>query len=165
MRERSYEQDLEIDANNLDKEWLGYPRKLAYWINLEVEAQEEKDQAERNLEVVEAQMDEKIRLKPEVYGLEKVTEPSIKNAAKRSKEIEQANQRLIAAKKKARLLSGAVKTIEKTDKAMQHLGELWAAGYWSGKDMPKGVRQAVEEKRRGEQIRALNRKMKKGEDE
>ena len=68
MEKRSYTEDLNIDKDSLEIEWEKQPRLFIYWAEREVDAQEERDKAQRNMSVIKAEMDAKVRKDPEKYG-------------------------------------------------------------------------------------------------
>jgi hypothetical protein len=106
---RDYNEDLTIDKNALEIEWEKQAAIYFYWAEKEAEALEAKDKASQRLDIVQAEMDAKIRANPSQYGLgEKTTETAIKNILTNSKEYREAENELIEKNKIVRVLNAAV---------------------------------------------------------
>jgi hypothetical protein len=141
---RDYREDVKPDKDNLEIEWERQPSLYMYYAEEEVIAQEEKDKAERNLAVTKAEMDAKVRSDPSRYKIEKVSESAILNVVLMSEEYRKAEERLIVAKKTARLLGHAVTAIgEQKKRALTKLSDLWIAGYYGTGGIPKEMRENI----------------------
>jgi hypothetical protein len=147
---RSYKDDLRIDEHNLETEWKQQSRIYMYWAEQEAEAQMVRDKLQRKLNVTHAEMDAKIRGAPKTYGIDKLSEPAIKNTILKTKEYREIELQLIEANKELKLFSGAVTGCEHKKRALSKLTDLWIAGYYGdsrGKKDDKRVQQ-MDDKRK-----------------
>lgn len=157
---RNYDEDLRIDRDQLEIEWEKQPMIYFYWAQKEAEALEAKDRASQKLNIVQAEMDAKIRANPSQYGLgEKTTETAIKNILTNSKEYREAENELIEKNKIVRVLNAAVIAFDHKKKALTKLSDLWLGSYWaSNGGAPKEMKEDIN-KRKGEEIRkGLNKR-------
>ena len=160
---RDYSEDLKIDLNELEKEFEKLPSLYMYWAEQEVNAQEARDRAVQKLSIVQAELDSKIRLNPQKYGLgEKATETAFKGAVANQKEYREAEEDVIAKTKKMRIFSSAVVAMEHKKRSLTKLADLWAGQYWSVSGVPKEMKESIN-KRKGEEIR--KRLNKRNEDD
>jgi len=161
---RNYREDIKVDLNALEEEWEKQTILYDHYATLEVEADEEKDKAERRLEIAKAEMDERVRNAPKTYGLEEnPKETAIKGAVARSKEVDAAEKGFHAAKKKAALAKVATRAIaEQKKRALTKASDLFAAGYYA-KKVPTKTKEAMAERRGEEHRKAVsgNERMKK----
>jgi hypothetical protein len=160
---RDYNDDLAIDKNQLEIEWEKQAAIYFYWAEKEAEALEAKDRANQRLNIVQAEMDAKIRSNPSAYGLpEKTTETAIKNILANSKEYLEAENNVIEKNKTARVLAAAVKAFDHKKTGLSKLSELWLGGYWStAGGAPREMKENINQ-RKGEELRqGLNKRLKK----
>ena len=143
MGERNYSNDLEVNKNGLDIEWEKQPKNYMYYAEQEAFAQEVKDKAVQKQSIVRAEMDAKIRSSPEKYGIEKTTETAISNVVNNSKEYREAENDVIEATKKMRILSAAVIAFDHKKRALTKLTDLWIAGYYSSGGVPIEMKEKV----------------------
>ena len=130
-KDRSYKDDLKIDINSLEVEWENQPSNYIYWAEQEVIAQEERDRLSRNLNLVKAEQDAKIRSKPEKYGIEKVSEGAISARVLRTPEYIKAEKLHAEAVTRAKKMAIAVAAFDHKKRALSKLTELLIAGYYS----------------------------------
>jgi hypothetical protein len=129
---RNYDEDLRIDRDQLEIEWEKQPMIYFYWAQKEAEALEAKDRASQKLNIVQAEMDAKIRSNPSAYNLpEKTTETAIKYTLINTEQYLEAQNDLIEKNKTVRILSAAVKAFDHKKTGLSKLSELWLGGYWS----------------------------------
>lgn len=151
---RSYKDDLRIDENNLEVEWMKQPRLYMYWAEQETAAQVERDKLQRRLTVLHAEYDAKIRAAPKTFGIEKISEPAIKNTIQKIEEYRELELSLIEANKNLKLLSAAVTAFEHKKRSLTKLTDLWIAGYYGGSKPSYGdkiEKEAVEGQKRLQQ--------------
>jgi len=169
--ELNYEQDLDIDPDALDVEWLRQPRLFMKWAELYAEAKAAEKEAKQNMEVVDAQMSTVVRLNPEEHlGELKVTETSIANAVKLTPECDKARKIYVKAVYRAELLKNAVAAFDQRKTALEELVKLHGQNYFSGPSVPRNIhieldrRKAVSKevnKRTKERLSTPKRKSKK----
>jgi hypothetical protein len=127
----SYKDDLKIDQNALDHEWLNHPIKFANWAEKEVEAQFEKDKAKEKLELVKSLIDSDIRSNPAKYRLDKITETVVYGVVIQSDEYKAANEEFLQATRRARILSVGREAFDHRKKALEKLTDLYLSNYWA----------------------------------
>lgn len=132
-----YKEDLEIDKYSLDSECVGQPQKFMAWSEKMAEATAERDRADQNLEVVKAQVEQAVRKDPDAFGLDKVTEGSIKSAVTIHPEVQEANERWIQAKYNASILMSAKDAMEQRRSMLEILIKLFLSGYWADPKVPR----------------------------
>lgn len=156
---RDYNEDLKINLDALEEEFQRQPALYMFWAEQEVNAQEAKDKASQRLNIVQAEMDAKVRLNPLKYGLsEKATETAIKNVIINSKEYREAEEDVIVKTKSMRIFSAAVTAMEHKKRSLTKLSDLWLGQYWSASDAPREIKENISQKK-GEEIRKrLNKK-------
>jgi len=130
MTELNYEEDLRIDLNCLHVEFQRQPSLYMKYSELSAQANLECDQAKEKIDVVKAQLDGKIRVSPEAFGLSKVTEGAITSTIIVHKDYKDACESYNQAKLKASLLKSAVSAFDHRKKAMEVQAQLWLGGYW-----------------------------------
>jgi len=126
-----YDADLRIDPGSLDVEWLDQPRRFAKYAHLSAEANMQADLAKEQRELVEAELDNRIRQNPEAFGIAKVTEPAIEKAIKQQRQYKRASLKAIKAKFEAAVLAGAVRSFDHRKTALEHYQRLWEREYVS----------------------------------
>lgn len=160
---RDYNEDLTIDKNALEIEWEKQAAIYFYWAEKEAEALEAKDKASQRLDIVQAEMDAKIRSNPSAYNLpEKTTETAIKYTLINTEQYLEAQNDLIEKNKTVRILSAAVKAFDHKKTGLSKLSELWLGGYWStAGGAPREMKENINQ-RKGEELRqGLNKRLKK----
>lgn len=160
---RNYDEDLKIDKDQLEIEWEKQPMIYFYWAQKEAEALEARDRANQKMNIVQAEMDAKVRSNPSDYGLnDKPTETAIKNIVTNSKEYRLVENDVIEKNKTVRVLQAAVIAFDHKKRALTKLVDLWLGSYWSSSGgAPKEMKEDIN-KRKGEEMRqVLNKRIKK----
>jgi len=134
-----YEDDLRIDEDALDVEWLDQPSLMQKYIRVTAEADKVLDEAKEALEYCEAELEMGIRADPESYGVEKVTDKSVKSAILIQEEHQELSKAVIQAKFEAKIASGAVKSTEQRKTALENLVKLHGQGYFAGPSVPRDL--------------------------
>lgn len=81
MKSDNFLKDLDIDKYNLDEELIRHPQLYVEWALKAAEASEDKDQAKKDLELVKAEVESRIRKNPKKFGIaDKATETAIRTA-------------------------------------------------------------------------------------
>lgn len=131
-----YENDIRIDDQMLDVEWLEQPEKMMKYCTLAAEARRDLDLAKEKVEFVRATLDSNIRKEPSKFGIEKITEGAIGNIILLQKEYIDANNVLMQAKYEADLASSAVRSFEQRKDALENLVRLHGQSYFAGPRVP-----------------------------
>jgi hypothetical protein len=138
-----FEKDLEIDKFSLDAECLDQPRKFMKWSADYADSLAERDRADQKLEVTKAQVEQEVRKNPELYGLDKVTEASIKAAVTISREVDVAFEEWVEAKHRVGIMMAAREALEQRKNMLENLVKLFLSGYWSDPKVSDGVKREM----------------------
>jgi len=146
---------VKIDELNLDKECIRLPGDYLRFANEAADAKRTVDELKLELETLEAETANIIRLAPDRYNIEKITETAINNAVASSSKVRKAQHALIEAKHKAELRQNAVWALEHKKRALTMLVELHGQSYFSTPRVTQEGKEAVE--------RMMQRKVRKME--
>jgi len=160
----TFKEELAIDHNALDIEWIEQPKRFYDIAEQFAEAKRAVEQTKLAQEVVEATMDNAIRTNPAEYGIAKITEGAIKSALIVSKEYQDAVNRHIDAKYTCNMMQNAVTAWgEQRKAALEGMVKLHGQNYFAGPSVPRDL-EAQFAKRvntanvRGKTVAALNDK-------
>lgn len=112
-----YSQDLKIDKNKLDTEWVQQSSKLFRYIMMCA-------RAEYALSGLIRTVRDDISNNPEKYSISKLSEVAIQN-------VLECDESIRKARKLIRYLSGMSRAMEHRKKALEKLTELYLSGYWA----------------------------------
>ncbi len=148
----NYEQDMYIDHDALDVEWLRQPLLMMEYSKLLANAEKEVTRLEEKLSSITSGLDLKIRADPESYGLEKVSENGVKSVIAFSKVIEKQKEELLEAKYERKMCQGAVTSVDQKKHALEGLSKLLGLQYFAGPRVPRDLNDAVANKNRQERV-------------
>jgi len=155
-----YQNDLLINKNKLDEEWIQQPSKMMRYSVELAQAIFNRNRAKENLDVIEASLDSEARKEPTPAGLGKATETAIKNWIKLQDTYREALEAYHDTDLEVNLIQGAVYALQASKSALENLVKLFLSGYWSeprlGQD-GKQIREQGETKIRDDLNAALNR--------
>jgi hypothetical protein len=136
----NYEDDIVIDEQMLDVEWLDQPRLMGDYCQIAAEAHRVMDLAEENLDFVRSTLERAIRTDPTGYGVvagsRGITEDSIKSAIKVHPEYQSASRAHIDAKYEYAVAAGAVRAFDHRKSALEKLVQLHGQSYFAGPSVP-----------------------------
>jgi hypothetical protein len=141
----NYEEDVRIDEDALDIEWLEQSSLMMKYIQHNIQMQKILDKTEQDLNVLKAEMDLDIRSHPEKYGIEKVTEGSISATILISKKYKEAYSNFLDIKYEANMAKGAITAFEHKKVSLENLVRLNGQGYFAGPAMPRDISREREE--------------------
>lgn len=122
---------LDIDPLKLDREW---EEQAALYFSFAVDAAEAHaavDRAKAELELVESEVDMDVRLNPEKYGVDKITETAVKSAVQGSKRRRKAYEDLVEKRHAAKIADAAVAGLEHKKRALEKLVDMRIAGLYA----------------------------------
>jgi len=93
LAERSFGEQVRIDMDRLDEECLQFPDDFFAASEAVTDAEERYMIRKAREDEIRTRMDMKVRNSPELYGLEKVTEPGVKAAIQASDKVKEAGER------------------------------------------------------------------------
>ncbi len=136
MNKSEFEKDLEIDIENLDVEVCLQPELYFKYASLAKEAREDFDLAKMKLGVIEAELAQKVRLKPADFGVVKVTDASVREAIAVNPQHRVVYKAMIQARYKADLVNEAQNSMEQRKRMLEMLVQLFGREYFAGPSMP-----------------------------
>jgi len=157
MQENKFKHDLEIDPNELDVAAAMQGELFFKWAQKSVVGAEARDMMKLRLDVITADMSNKIRLDPDAYGVQKITETSIVTAVKASAEYIEAYEKWVESKKEAELLSQAVVAMEQRKRMIEILVTLHGQQYFAGPSVPRNLVEAWKEAKKGTEEKIMKR--------
>jgi len=152
----NYEEDITIDPDGLDVEWLRQATLMMRYAQLSAKARRTLDLAKERLELVKAQLDSEIRTNPEKYGLTKVTEGAVASTIITHDKYKDASDALIEAQFQVNITFGVVKAIDGKKEALENLVKLNGQQYFAG---PKSPRDLSLEAQKAERQKDANAKV------
>jgi hypothetical protein len=133
MSKFNYTEELQIDPDALDVEWLMQPQLYVKYADLYVNAEVYYDRSKEKVEFIKATLDSHIRNNATQYvksGM-KLTESSINSIIITDIEYVKALNVLYAAKKTLKLLGVALKAFEQRKSALENLVKLHGQSYFA----------------------------------
>ena len=125
-----YQSDIEINENDLQKEWIAQPSLYMKYSELLVDAQENERNAKENIDVVKAQVDLKIReSEPEDHGLKKFTDPTLKSLVDTHEKVKASKKEYNKKRKEAALMQAVVNAMDHRKKALEYLSRFHLSGF------------------------------------
>ena len=135
----NYETDIEIDESALDIEWLNQPALFMKYARNAARMRQELDRKKQELDIAKAEADKKIRMKPEKFGLEKITEAAVANAILTEQGYKDAYEVYLDAKYESDMASGAVAAFEQRKNALENMVKLNGQSYFAGPRVPRNL--------------------------
>jgi len=136
--EFQYEEDLEIDPDALDTEWMNQPRLYQRYAeqlaiaDREAKHRKEKMDTKRAELTLQAHMDG-------IDGLEKLTEAKVSAWIQTHPEYQAVKEDLIEAEYEAQLLKGAVMAFSQRKNALENLVILHGQQYFASPKLPRDL--------------------------
>lgn len=137
--------DLSIDEHQLDKEWVGQPRRYMRIATQLAESRRRQDECKNELEITRAELDRAIRETPSDYNVTKVTETAVHAAILTQSQYQMAEKKYRDARYDVSILESAVQAMEHRKRALENLVSLHLANYFSSPRSPEGAKDEVDE--------------------
>lgn len=134
---------VQINELKLDRECVRLPGSYLQWAVRAAEARQDVDELKAELSVVEADVGKRIRDNPGKFGLEKITENSVKEATQRSEDVQEKTQEYNTARHNLAMIEAVVSALDIKKKSLALLVELHVAGYGANVKMSSEGRDAV----------------------
>jgi len=139
----NYEEDIQIDCNALDVEWVQQPELMRKYSNYAADTRREVDNTKERLDVGKAKLELEVRQSPEQFGLEKVTESAIQSTILLQQEYQNLIKEYNDAKYENNVAEAAVRAVDQRKTALENLVRLLAASYFAGPQSPRDLSQEV----------------------
>lgn len=136
-----------LDIYNLHTEWQKQDRLVGYYGKKLAQARLELEQSKAVAQVFEAETARKIRRKPKVYGVTRLTEAAIKEAVSIELLTSQTHDVVINNKYKVDLLEVAMRRLEHRKKALTDCTMLRGQQYYT--NPPKHIQNNAKDSTRG----------------
>lgn len=120
-----------IDEDDLVNEWKKHPKMFFKYSVMLPDVQKELDEANAKLDVVKAELDEKIRETPEAYNLPKTTETCISNAILRQPEVIEQQEVVRNLKHKVDVVKAYIYALQHKRDALKYMVELHGQQYFA----------------------------------
>lgn len=121
----------DLNMHQLDVEWIRQPKLYFTYAKKLADARRQVDELRAQLDLDAAELDKEIRTSPEDFGLEKITEPSVKQCILTQKRYTKTQNALIEAKHKADVFNAVVEALEHRKRALEKLVDLHGRDYFS----------------------------------
>lgn len=145
-KELNYEEDVKIDEQALDIEWLEQPALFMKYARHAAQMRKDVDLKKENIEITKAEVDKEIRQNPEKFNIEKVTDASVAANVLSTPKYKKANQEYIEAKYELDMAVAAVSAMNQRKDALENLVKLHGQQYFAGPKVPRDLKWEREEK-------------------
>lgn len=135
----NYEKDVAIDENALDIECLEQPSLVFQYSKWSAKCELEVDKASESMNIIKAELDQKIRENPDDYGVSKVTENAITNAIISHPKYQNAKADYLDKKYEAGMAKAAVYALNDKRTSLELLVKLHGQNYFAGPSIPRDL--------------------------
>ena len=135
----NYEKDLTIDPDSLDTEWLDQPRLMLRYASHASKLKMEVERAKEKLDIIRADLDKKIRVAPEEFGIVKLTESVITSTIITQVKFKAGNEAFLEVAYEANMAQGALRALEGKKTALENLVKLHGQQYFAGPSVPRDL--------------------------
>jgi hypothetical protein len=136
----NYEDDLRIDEEMLDWEFLEQATRMMKYCTIYAEAIKAESLAKESLDVCRADLDKAIRTAPDTFGINgKLTEEMVKNTIILQADFIASNHAYIEACYEAEMAKGAVRAMDHRKEALENMVKLHGQSYFAGPKVPHNL--------------------------
>ncbi len=166
MEYLNYAEDVKIDPNALDVEWLRQSELMGKYAGHAATTKKLMDEAKERLEVGKANIEMHIRKNPDAYGLAKPTEAAIQSTIILQEDYQGLLKEYQEARYENEIAIAAVRAIDQKKTALENLVRLLGASYFAGPQTPRDLnKESLESKKRqmaNSKVKVPQRKKKGG---
>lgn len=166
MEYLNYAEDVKIDPNALDVEWLEQPELMRKYAKHSADTKRAMDEAKERFEIGRARIEMDIRSDPAAYGLSKATEASIQSTVLLQKEYQELSQEYQEARYENDVAIAVVRAVDQRKTALENLVRLLSASYFAGPQSPRDLYQEnlenIKRKKENSKVKVPQRKKKGG---
>lgn len=137
---------LNYSEHELDKEWQEQPHTFHKYAVILAAARLDHGHAKQAFDLAHAEISRGVRGSPERYGVDKVTEDSIKAAIIVQAEYQRALRLLNEAKYDVDIAEAAVDALQQKKSALENAVVLWSRDYFSAPKLKKEDNQRARDK-------------------
>lgn len=153
--ERNYKDDIEIDPDDLENEWLEQPSLFLHYSEAYAEAAYERDKRKSMMDYKYSKLYAEVKENWSKYFKSKPTEPACKEWVVRQKEFRKAEIDFIKATKNANILLNVKTAFDHRKLALSNLTSLRIGGFYSE---PRNKRRDVDNLRSSQKENLRKRK-------
>lgn len=135
----SYEDDLKINKNKLDREWIKQPQFYMQYAEQLAIADQEKQRAKEKLEIAKAETDQDIRGNSVTKMTEAMVQAEIILQPKYQRTLSEYQKKCY----EYNIISAAVKAFEQRKSALENLVRLYLSGYFSDCKEPGEINKRI----------------------
>lgn len=150
-----YLDDIRIDESALDIEWLRQASLTFQYGTHQAKMKRIVDRKKEELDLVKAELDKKIRSKPEHYKIDKVTEAVVQATIIQQEDYQEINTELIDARYELEIASAALRALEQKKSALENLVRLNGQNYFAGPSIPRDLTHEWEQKEKAKASNAV----------
>lgn len=147
LEDFNFEADLDIDADNLDIEWLNQPKLLMKYSKLEADARAELEKAKEYVAYVKADTAMLVRKNPSEYGVDKATNDAVNEVVASDPNVREAVQRFNKIQHLLNLITNMVRAIEQRKSSLENLVKLFGMEYFASPRDGRTLGEKVDEMR------------------
>lgn len=152
------EEDLRIDEDALDVEWLRQPTLYAKWNRRHADAEAKVGQRKQKLDMVRAELARTIRTNPGRYKItDRITENVVEQTTILDEGYQTAMKRYLNAQKEVGYVLAIVRSLAHRKDALENLVRLMGQEYFSGPIAPRDLSKEMTTRRKTE---VANRKIR-----
>lgn len=130
--------DMKVDKFRLDEECARQTSVYTKWAFLTAEAGRERDWRQKELDEMNARLDNEVRVYPEKFGLKEIKENAVKAVIAGDEGIMKLKADLINATAYYKFFSSAVAACDQKKTMLRMLGDLFLGEYYSNVEIKKG---------------------------
>lgn len=157
-----YEEDIKIDENALDVEWLEQPRLMIQYAKYSADMQKRYEQAKEQLELVQAELDREIRSNPDEFGISKINNDVVANTIKTTQRYQDASDEVIEARYEYEMAKSVVRAFDARKDALENLVKLHGQQYFAGPSAPRDISKEWENRQKDKRSnKEIGSKMKR----
>jgi len=139
MTTLNYAEDLRIDPDALDVEWLHQAELYMSYSEEAADARKDMDSAKEVYDVVKAEAEMEVRGDPEHFHIAKLTEATANAAVVQHPKVRGAAASMIEMRGRYELTLGAVRAFEQRKSALENLTRLAVQGYFATPEIPRDL--------------------------
>jgi hypothetical protein len=132
----NYADNLKIDVNALDKEWIQQPYTYLQYATKAADADDVRKRTKEALEIVQAEIDLEVREVAKDLG-EKITEKIVSSRVLLDPKYREAQSNYLTAEHNYAVYQAAVRAMDQKKSALENLVKLTLAGYFSAPTQAK----------------------------
>lgn len=162
----NYENDVSIDGNALDQEWLQQPSLMYKYCQMSAAANKRVDETKEMLDVVRAGLDKDIRRYPEKYEVEKITDKVVESLIIVQESYTEAMGEFLQVKYEADMAKSAVRALEHKKDSLENLVKLYGLQYYSVPNAPYNInREWVKEEKEKKVSSGISQRLRRRKDD